>query len=125
MDPSLISLIPTGGVAGVLVVVIVYLLRQNHADRKQYRDDVARIEANHTAENALMHERHAAEVKDLHDQHATKLDGMQHEITGLRTQVRDALGELDQARRDRWHLEDVAAGYRRQLGYPEPQEKTQ
>lgn len=123
MDPSLISLIPTGGVAGVLVVVIVYLLRQNHADRKQYRDDVARIEANHTAENEKLHTRHAEEIRGLHEQHAEKLDSMEGEIRGLRKQVKDALGELDQARRDRWHREDLIAGYRRQLGLPEPVEE--
>lgn len=122
MDPSLISLIPTGGVAGVLVVVIVYLLRQNHADRKQYRDDVARIEANHTAENEALHRRHAEEIKGLHEQHADKLDSMEGEIRGLRTQVKDALDELDKARRVRWKAEDLIAGYRRQLGLPDTPE---
>lgn len=123
MDPSLISLIPTGGVAGVLVVVIVYLLRQNHADRKQYRDDVARIEANHTTAVASMHSRHTAEIKDLHEQHADKLDSMEGEIRGLRAQVKEALGELDVARHERWKREDLIAGYRRQLGLPDVEEK--
>jgi hypothetical protein len=35
------ALIPAGGVAGILAVVIGYLLRANATDRKDYRDAVA------------------------------------------------------------------------------------
>ena len=102
MDPTLLGLLPTGGVATVLVIVIFYLLRQNHADRKQYRDDVAAIEARHAAE------------KDKRDrQFKASNDAVQQEMAELRSQVKEALGELESERRRRWAAEDVAAEERR------------
>lgn len=104
MDASLLSLLPTGGVATVLVIVIVYLLRQNHQDREQYRADVARIQAAHTKDISTLREQQSEQV--------TKLNG---EMTALRERVQEVLGELESERRRRWHAEDVAAGYRRDL----------
>ncbi len=104
MDASLVSLIPTGGVASVLVIVIVYLLRQNHADRTQYRADVAAGEA-----------RNVAEIKSLHDQHAADLKRVESELASLREVNERVLAELEQERRKRWHAEDSAAEYRREL----------
>ena len=104
MDPSLMTLLPTGGVAGVLVVVIVYLLRQNHSDRVQYRKDVADGDA-----------RHLAEVKALHEQREAQMSEVKAELVALRTVAEQALTELEEERRKRWRAEDQAASYRRQL----------
>lgn len=104
MDPSLLSLLPTGGVATVLVIVIVYLLRQNHQDREQYRADVGRIQAAHVNDIAALRQQQSEQV--------TKLNG---EMTALRERVNEALQELESERRRRWHAEDVAAEYRRDL----------
>jgi Skp family chaperone for outer membrane proteins len=102
MDATILSLLPTGGVATVLVIVIVYLLRQNHADRKQYRDDVAAIEARHTTEQDKREKAFAASNAAVQD-----------EMKKLREEVNDALAELENERRKRWAAEDVAAEERR------------
>jgi uncharacterized membrane protein YhiD involved in acid resistance len=102
VDPTILGLLPTGGVATVLVIVIVYLLRQNHADRKQYRDDVAAIEA-----------RHAADKSKRDEEMKASNAAVQQELSRLRSQVKEALAELDSERRKRWAAEDVAAEERR------------
>lgn len=103
MEP-LTALIPQGGVAAVLLAVIVYLLRQNHQDRKQYRDDVARIETRAAADAKAAAEKHSAEMLEVNNQ-----------IAGLRKEVRDAMAETEEERRKRWHAEDAAASFRRRL----------
>lgn len=98
---DLVSLIPAGSVGGTLVVVIVYLLRQNAVDRRHYRDDVAAIEARHKTAIEKMEARHVAA------------------ISALEAKVTKALTELDEERRKRWHAEDAAARYRQRLGITE------
>lgn len=95
MDP--LSLIPAGGVGSTLVIVIVYLMRQNHADRKQYAD-------------------HSREVAA---QHAADMTSVRVEIAALREANATVLVELDKERHRRWRAEDLAATYRRQLGITE------
>lgn len=104
MDSTLISLIPGGGIVSVLVIVIVYLMRQNHADRVQYRNDVARIEA-----------RSVQDIKNLHAQHAIEMTEVRDELVALRESNEKVIGELEKERRRRWAAEDAAAGYRREL----------
>lgn len=97
MDPML-----TAGVAGVLVVVIGYLLRQNFADRRQYQNHIAEVET-----------RTAAAI-------ASAKAGNDAEIARLNTKV-DALSTLYEGeRRARWAAEDKAAEYKRlyELGPP-------
>lgn len=90
-----LQLLGTGGVAGVLVVVIIYLMRQNHADRKQYQEHIASVEKSTAAAIAK------AEARS---------DG---EIAGLRREVGELRTELESERRLRWAAEDDAAKYRR------------
>ena len=104
MDASLLSLLPTGGVATVLVIVIVYLLRQNHADREQYRTDVSRIQQAHVNDIAVLRQQQSDQVASLE----AKMQALQDRVT-------EALNELESERRRRWHAEDVAAEYRRDL----------
>lgn len=101
MDPIVQSLIPAGGVFGTLALVCIYLLRQNAQDRKHYRDDVAAIEA-----------RHKKALEDMETRHISALSALDSKVT-------KALTELDDERRKRWHAEDEAARYRRQLGITE------
>lgn len=95
MDP--LSLIPAGGVASTLVIVIVYLMRQNHADRQQYIEAARSVATQHTAD--------MASVRD--------------EIAALKDGNAKVLAELDAERHRRWTAEDLAATYRRQLGITE------
>lgn len=95
MDP--LSLIPAGGVGTTLVVVIVYLMRQNHADRQQY----------------------AEAARSVATQHAADMAAVRAEITALKEANARVLAELDSERKRRWHAEDLAATYRRQLGITE------
>lgn len=95
MDP--LSLIPAGGVGSTLVIVIVYLMRQNHADRSQYADHSRAVAA----------------------QHAADMQGVRAEIAALREANAKVLAELDTERHRRWRAEDLAATYRRQLGITE------
>lgn len=105
MDPSaLTALIPQGGVAAILLAVIGILLRQNHQDRAQYRQDVARIE-----------KRAADEAKTAAEHHSAEMTEVRKEIAGLREELRKSLDETEDERRKRWHAEDEAARYRRQV----------
>lgn len=104
MDPTLLSLIPGGSIAGVLVVVITILMRQNHADRDQYRKDVARIE-----------KRSVDDIEALHAQHAVEMAEVKTELVALRESNEKVIGELEKERRRRWQAEDAAAGFRREL----------
>lgn len=108
MDPAIVSLIPAGSVGGTLVVVIIYLLRQNAVDRKHYRDDVAAIDA-----------RHQDEMKEITAAHTAELVSVRAEITSLKESNAAVLTELDAERRRRWVAEDAAAKYRQRLGITE------
>ena len=101
MDPTLLTLLPTGGVATALLVVIGYLLRQNHLDRVQYRNDVAAIDARATAASLAQEARHAAEIT-----------AFGAKITSLEAKVASALDALETERKRRWAAEDAAAHYR-------------
>lgn len=90
-----LQLLGTGGVAGVLVVVIIYLLRQNYADRRQYQVHIDEVETR-TAEAIARSE--------------ARSDG---EIAALRLEVRDLRAELESERNLRHLAEDAAAMYKR------------
>lgn len=92
----------TGGIGLVLLAIIGYLLKQNHADRKQYQDHIAEVE-----------QRTSAAIADAKKSSA-------EEIARLNTKV-DALTTLYEAERSaRWAAEDKAATYKRlyELGSP-------
>lgn len=102
MDP--LSLLPAGGVLTSLVVVVVYLMRQNNAlmrqnnaDREQYMADVGRLAA----------------------KNATDLAAVRDEIAELKEANAKVILELDAERRKRWEAEDAAAKYKRQAGITE------
>lgn len=92
MDPQLLG---TGGVGVTLLAVVIYLLRQNYADRRQYQTHIAEVEQR-TADAITKSEARA-----------------EAEIGTLRTEVRELRTELDKERRLRWAAEDDAAKYRR------------
>ena len=92
VNPEAISGLTVGGPAAALVLVILYLLRQNFADRRQYRDDVARLESRHNVA--------IAEFKT--------------EVTSLRAEIKGALDLLETERKARWNAEDEAAHWRRE-----------
>jgi len=95
VDPQLLGALGTGGVGGVLLGVIIYLLRQNFADRRQYQTHIAEVETRTAAAIASAKASHASEIAEL-------------------TAKVDALTTLyETARRDKWAAEDEAAKYRR------------
>jgi len=101
VDPTLLSLLPTGGVATALLIVIGYLLRQNHLDRVQYRADVAAIDARATAAAAAREARHVVEIAGL----GRKLDSLEASNAKV-------LAAYEEERGRRWAAEDAAAHYR-------------
>lgn len=114
-EASLLGLIPTGGVAGVLVLVIIYFMRQNHGDRQQYREHMTRTEAEHAEEIRAISDRHTEQIKAIESRHAEQMAYVRGELAALNEKVTTTLAELDDERRRRWHAEDAAAKARRDL----------
>lgn len=112
MDPTLATLLPTGGVATVLLAVIVYLLRQNHLDRAQYRADVAAVDARATAAAAAQEARHVAEMSAQEARHAAAIAGFGHKIERLEESNAKVLAAYEGERERRWKAEDAAVHYR-------------
>jgi FtsZ-binding cell division protein ZapB len=103
MDLDLLSLVPAGGVAGTLVIVIIYLMRQNNHLMKQNNSD---------------REQYMADVGRLASKHATDIAGVRMEIAELKEANAKVILELDAERRRRWAAEDEAAHYKRRAGTP-------
>jgi hypothetical protein len=104
VDPALTSLAPSFGPAGVLLVVVIYLLRVNSQDRKQYRDDVADIQAQNL-EN----------VQNLNAEHARQLGRVEDSLKSLRESNQKVLQELEDERRRRFAAEEAAHLARQRL----------
>jgi hypothetical protein len=110
VEPELAALSSAGGLVGggtvfvLLLALIIRLLRQNTADREQYRQHVAQVQedaANHAAERDEAHRQAILEFKE--------------EVRQLRVELRESREEAEAERRARWTAEDTAAGYRREL----------
>lgn len=91
------ALLPTGGIAAALVAVILYLLRANTVDRKDYREAVALLErrievqvaANETLQDLLDEQRalrRKAEDEAARATIATERTGF--EVASLRDEVK-------------------------------------
>ncbi len=104
MDPALMNLLPTGGVAGVLVVVIVYLLRTNAQDREQYQTHMANQQA-----------QHLDEMQNINAEHARQLGRVEDRLKDLETSNQQVLRELEQERLKRYAAEEAAHIARQQL----------
>ena len=100
---SLIAAAPQLGVAGVLLSLLVYVLRNWSTDRTDYRQGLV------DAQN-----RHAAELKRINESHDKEISELREGIAELRTRV-DALNTaLDAERAARRVAEDKAAEAARQ-----------
>jgi chromosome segregation ATPase len=110
VEPELAALSSAGGLVGggtvflLLLALIIRLLRQNTADREQYRQHVAQVQKEAAD--------YAAERDEEHRQTLIELKG---EIASLRGELRDVRNELEAERTARWKAQDDAAGYRREL----------
>lgn len=132
MDPTLLASIGTaGGVFVTFASVVIYLLRRDAVIGRQYRDDVARIEARnaetaaaaaaayaaqekrHSDAIAAIEKRHAAALEASDKRHASAVAALETKITALETTNKRVLDELDEERRRRWLAEDTAAAARR------------
>lgn len=105
MDPEALGiLIPSGSVVAVLATLIIHQMRQNNADRKQYREDVARVE-----------QRAADDLAERDEAHRQVLQEVRDEVKGVRSELAAVREELDAERKARWKAQDDAAGYKREL----------
>ncbi|MER7014571.1 hypothetical protein ABT324_24365 [Saccharopolyspora sp. NPDC000359] len=93
---------PQAGVGGVLVVLLVWVMRNAASDRGDYRTALADAEQRHAAELARVNAARDDEVAELRDQ-----------IDELRARVDLLAAQLDDERRRRWEAEDAAAKARR------------
>jgi hypothetical protein len=98
-------MLPSFGVAGALVLVVLYLLSANHrlmtanrSDRAEYLSALAARETAHAAELTSLRATHAAELSALR----TRLSKLERRLAGLE-------GELDAERDRRRKAEDDAA----------------
>lgn len=82
------------GIGGALLVVTIYVLRVNHADRAQYSELRQKADEQHEDDIAQLRRR----ISDLENE--------QHELRRM----------LEEERRRRWNAEDKAAYYRRLAG---------
>lgn len=123
MDPSLVTLLPQAGIYGVLVLVIVYLLRSNAGDRKQYTDALAAMKTQHSLDVTNLEKRYAEEMARLEERHHKDMKRVTEELVLLKESNAKVLGELELERHKRWSAENEAAKERglrenleRQLG---------
>jgi hypothetical protein len=92
VDPTLLG---TSGIALFAAAIIGYLLRQNHADRRQYQNHIAEVQAATAAAIASAEASHAKEIGNL-------------------TAKVDALSRLYEDERTlRWAAEDEREKFRR------------
>lgn len=113
MDPSLATLFPQAGIYGVLVLVIVYLLRSNAVDRKQYTDALAAMKAQHVNDLAGVEKRYTEEMARVEKRHTDALAGITKKLEDLERSNDNVLAELEEERRKRWAAENEAAAERR------------
>lgn len=100
MDP--LSLIPAGGVGTTLVVVIVYLMRQNYADRRQYQIHIDETE-----------KRNASAIESVKASNAKENASNAKVIADLTAKVDVLTALYEESRLAKWAAEDEAAKYRR------------
>jgi len=113
MDPSLAALFPQAGIYGVLVAVIVYLLRSNAVDRKQYTDALAAMKAQHINDLSSLEKRYTEEMTRMEKRHTEALEGVTRKLADLEKSNDHVLAELEEERRKRWNAENEAARERR------------
>jgi len=95
---DLATLVPAGGIAGVLAFVILYLLNSNRQDRIEHRNE--RKERDQAM--AAQREEHRREMADLRRDHG-------EQIARLESRVDQVEKELEDERRARVAAEATAA----------------
>lgn len=109
---TLIGAAPQLGIAGVLLVLLVLLLRREAADRVDYRAGLADLTT-----------RHATELARINADHDSELGELRKEIAGLRRQLDEVNTKLD-AERDRRRRVEDARRTPRGPGFGQPSEGT-
>jgi vacuolar-type H+-ATPase subunit I/STV1 len=87
------TLVPAGGIAGVLALVIFYLLNSNRQDRIEHRKEREEL----TAAAAKQREEYRAELATLRTEHGARLD-----------RLRERLDQVDRALDDERKLRIAA-----------------
>jgi hypothetical protein len=113
MDPNLVALFPQAGIYGVLVAVIVYLLRSNAGDRKQYTDALAAMKSQHALDITNLEKRYTEEMKRLEDRHHEDMNRVSQKLVDLEASNARVLNEYEEERKKRWVAENEAAKERR------------
>lgn len=100
--PALFSAAPQLGVAGLLLVILVLVMRREASDRADYRAALEVAAKRHDEEVDRMRKAHDAEIAEL------KAD-----VALLEQKVAELQARLDQEREARRRAEDMAAEVRR------------
>jgi len=109
------TLLPTGGIAAALTLVILYLLRANTVDRRDYRDAIEGWEAQwnesiaryRTLQSLLDGERglrrkaedDSARATRAMERAASELAELREEVKALRAQLADVRAQLAEMKR--------------------------
>lgn len=109
---QVLPLLPVGTVGTALLAVIVYLLRQNYADRVQYRNDVAATWAQAAKERTAQEERHAAEIAAMDQRRTAENRAVQERIDRLEATNAKVVAAYEDERNRRWAAEEETARLR-------------
>jgi Skp family chaperone for outer membrane proteins len=105
LSSALVAAAPQLGVAGVLLALLIFVVRNAASDRSDYR----------TALQAAQ-QRYADELTRINTDHDTELAELRADILELRQRIEELHTALDSERRRRWEAEDKAAEALRRAG---------
>lgn len=103
--PDLPTLIPSMGLFGVFLYLVIHLMRQQSGDRGDYQTMLLNLR-----------EQHAKDITRMVDRHDREIIECRNEIAHLREEIDQMREQLAEARKARWQAEDVAAYWRRVAG---------
>ena len=99
------AVVPSIGVLGLLVYLLIHVMRQASGDRGAYQ-----------AALSGLREQHVVEIKEMVTRHDAQMSDLRQQMTGLRAEVGDLRARLEDERQARWQAEDAVARYRRLTG---------
>lgn len=107
MPPELIGALREIGPIGIALIILLIMWILNRQTTKGYRDEIARINADHDAE-----------LEELRKTRGEDIQKLREEITGLKEEIRSLRLEMEQERQARRQAEELA--HRLRLGRGDP-----
>lgn len=98
------TVVPSMGVLGVLVWLIIHLMRQSSGDRGDYQQQLI-----------LIRQQHSVELTELAARYDTQMTDLRKSVGVLRAEVADLKQRIEDERKARWFAEDTAARFRRMV----------